>query len=349
MEFKNSERTELSQLGEFGLIKRLSEGVSLKNPNSIFGIGDDCAVISADDRHYTLLSTDMLLEGIHFNLGYCPLRHLGYKAVVVNLSDVYAMNGKPEQVTVSVGVSNRFSVEAIDELYEGIKTACRLYEVDLVGGDTCSSQSGLVISVTVLGRTAKENICYRHGAQEKDLICVTGDLGAAYAGLQLLEREHGIFKENPNVQPDLEGFDYVIERQLKPEARGFLQQTLLKSGILPTAMIDISDGLASELFHISERSNCGVVIYEDKIPIDAATVSACDELGLSASTAALNGGEDYELLFTAPIKNADAVIQMDGVSVIGYITDKASGCNLIARGGQLVPLSAQGWNAFKAG
>ncbi|MCB0484051.1 MAG: thiamine-phosphate kinase, partial [Flavobacteriales bacterium] len=240
MEFEKSGRTELGTLGEFGIIKRLAEGVHIHHPSTIKGIGDDCAVIEGDADHYTLITNDMLLEGVHFNLSYCPLKHLGYKAVVVNLSDIYAMNGIPEQIVVSIGVSNRFSVEAVDALYEGIKKACAAYGVDLIGGDTCSTRAGLVLSITAIGKVKKESVCYRSGASDKHLICVTGDLGAAYAGLQLLEREHGIFKENPSVQPDLEGYDYVLERQLKPEAREFLREALAAASVAPTAMIDIS-------------------------------------------------------------------------------------------------------------
>lgn len=347
MEFENSGRTELSALGEFGLIKKLSDGIVLQNNSSIKGIGDDCAVIARDNQTSTLLTTDMLIEGIHFNLSYCPLKHLGYKSVVVNLSDIYAMNGLPEQITVSIALSNRFSGEAVEELYSGIKLACAVYGVDLVGGDTCNAPSGLIISITAVGVAETEKICYRSGAKEKNLICVTGDLGAAYTGLQLLEREYGIFKENPAVQPDLEGYDYVLERQLKPEARSFLKTELSRAGIKPTSMIDISDGLASELLHIAENSKCGVSVFEEKIPIDAAAVSACDELGISALTAALNGGEDYELLFTADLCHADVLQKINGVSVIGYITDKTEGCRLITKGGQSIELIAQGWNAFR--
>ncbi|MCB0480280.1 MAG: thiamine-phosphate kinase [Flavobacteriales bacterium] len=340
------DRTELESLGEFGLIEHLTKNIELHQKSSIKGVGDDAAVVDAGD-HYKLVSTDMLMEGIHFDLSYVPLKHLGYKAVTVNLSDIYAMNGKPEQITVSVAVSNRFSVEALDEFYEGVYLACEAYQVDLVGGDTSASITGMCISVTAIGTVGKEDVVYRSGAQENDLICVSGDLGAAYAGLQLLEREKKIFQEDSNVQPDLEGKDYVLERQLKPEARKIVIDLLKEKKVRPTSMIDVSDGLASELLHISRQSDCGTAVYEEKLPIDAATLNALEELGLDSTIAAINGGEDYELLFTVPQKDFEAVRSIEGISIIGHITPKTSGNNLVGLGDSLIELKAQGWNAFK--
>ena len=295
----SEERTELEQLGEFGLINHLTKDLINSNKSTIKGVGDDAAVIDSGEK-FMLVSTDMLVEGVHFDLMYAPMKHLGYKAVTVNLSDIYAMNGHPKQVTISLALSNRFSLEALDEFYAGVKLACDLYNVDLVGGDTTTSLSGLCISITVIGEVEKEKIVYRSGANKNDLICVSGDLGAAYIGLQLLEREKQIFKDNSLVQPDLEGMDYILERQLKPEARKEAVESLEKAGVVPTAMIDISDGLASELLHIASQSDCGITIYEDKLPIDPSTISGAENLGLDGTIAALNGGEDYELLFTIP-------------------------------------------------
>ena len=343
--FENTERTELSELGEFGLIDKIKEGVELRQKSSVKGIGDDAAVIGIDKKK-TLVTTDMLLEGIHFDLSYVPLKHLGYKAVVVNLSDIYAMNGKPTQITVSIGLSSRFSLEAVDELYTGILLACEKYNVDLVGGDTTSSLSGLTISVTAIGEADEDTIVYRNGAKETDLICVSGDLGAAFLGLQLLEREKNIFKENPEIQPDLSGHDYVLERQLKPEARAEIIDILELEKVKPTAMLDISDGLSSDLMHICTQSEVGCRVYIDKIPVDHTTGIAAEELNIDPTTAALNGGEDYELLFTVDIKDYERLKTNPAVRVIGHITEKSDGYNLVAAD-QLIDLQAQGWNHLK--
>ena len=344
LENKGNEPTQLGEYGEFGLIEHLTSNFELKNKNSILGVGDDAAIIGSGKQEI-LLSTDMLVEGVHFDLLYTPLKHLGYKAVMVNLSDIYAMNAIPEQITVSLALSNRFSVEALEDLYEGIKLACELYQVDLIGGDTTSSNSGLVISITAVGKQSKEKIVRRDGAKENDLICVSGDLGAAFAGLQILEREKSIFESDQNIQPDLSGKDYILERQLKPEARRDIVQLLAENEILPSSMIDISDGLSSELIHLSKASKVGVQVYEEKLPIDAATVNTCDELNLSALTAALNGGEDYELLFTVPLEMHDKVKSLKEITVIGHVTDHASGNQLVGRGGQMMELQAQGWKS----
>ncbi|UTW64272.1 thiamine-phosphate kinase [bacterium SCSIO 12741] len=338
-------RTELEEFGEFGLIQHLTKPIKLHHKESIKGVGDDAAVIDTG-KELTLVSTDMLTEGVHFDLMYVPLKHLGYKAVAVNLSDIYAMNGTPKQITVSIAVSNRFSVEALEELYSGMLKACEAYQVDLIGGDTTSSLSGLTISVTAMGTVSKEKVTYRNGAKENELVCVSGDLGAAYVGLQLLEREKQIFSDNSLVQPDLEGKDYVLERQLKPEARIQAVKVLDDVDIQPTAMIDVSDGLASELIHITSQSGKGVQIYEDKIPIDPATIMAAEELGLDPTMAALNGGEDYELLFTIKPDDYDKIKDIEGLHVIGHITDANAGCHLVTKAGTLVSLKAQGWNAF---
>lgn len=343
--FQNTSRTELSSLGEFGLINHISKHISLSNESSIKGIGDDAAVIEYKNKP-VLVSTDMLVEGVHFDLAYVPLKHLGYKAVTVNVSDIYAMNGTPKQITVSLAISNRFSLEAIEELYQGIELACKNYEVDIVGGDTTSSLSGLVISITVIGEVEKEEIVYRNTAKEKDLICVTGDLGGAYVGLQLLEREKQIFKESPGVQPDLEGADYILERQLKPEARKDIKSLLERIGVKPTSMIDISDGLASELMHICKQSELGCSIYEEKIPIDPTTFNKAREFNFDPTTCALNGGEDYELLFTINMNDFEKVKGNPDITVIGHTTDKASGYQLISKSGTVHPIKAQGWDAL---
>ena len=345
--FENQERTNIEQLGEFGLIDHLTKKIQLKQKSTLKGIGDDAAVLDFAGKK-TLISTDMLLEGIHFDLAYTPLKHLGYKAVQVNLSDIYAMNGMAAQVTVSIGISSKFSLEAVEELYEGIYLACEKYNVDLVGGDTTSSRQGLVISVTSIGYADEKDITYRNTAKEGDLICVSGDLGGAYVGLQLLEREKLVYIENPNIQPDLEGKDYIVERQLKPEARRDVIELLQDIDIKPTAMIDISDGLASEILHICKQSNKGCNIYEDKIPLDPMTYETAREFNLDPTVCALSGGEDYELLFT--IKQADyekIKLQMD-ISVIGHITEPSAGCNLITKSGVVHAITAQGWNAFKS-
>ncbi len=343
MEEENKHPTPLTQLGEFGLIKYLTESIKLNNSSSLKGIGDDAAVISSSSEE-TVISTDMLSEGVHFDLLYTPLKHLGYKAVIVNLSDIYAMNAKPEQILVSIAVSNRMSVEALDEIYEGIQLACEIYGVDLIGGDTSSSLSGLVINITAIGKANKEDIVYRSGAKENDLICVSGDLGGAYVGLQILEREKSIFEGNEKIQPDFSGKDYILERQLKPEARKSIIEKLKSVGVKPNAMIDISDGLSSELIHLSSQSNCGVQIFEDKIPIDPATISACEELNINPTIAALNGGEDYELLFTVPIEDHSKIKDIKEISIIGHITDLNSGNFMVASGtDSLIEIKAQGW------
>lgn len=344
---ENKTRTELKSLGEFGLIKHLTEHVEIHHESSVKGIGDDAAVIKYQNEKQTLISTDMLVEGIHFDLTYVPLKHLGYKAISVNLSDICAMNGIPKQVTVSIAASNRFSVEALEELYAGILFACKRYQVDLIGGDTSSSTSGLVISVTAIGEADKEKIVYRSGAKEKDLLCVSGDLGGAYMGLQILEREKFVFKDNPNIQPDLEGNDYILERQLKPEARVDVIELLKKLNVLPTSMIDVSDGLASEIIHLCEQSEVGCELYEDKIPIDPQTFDRAREFSLDPTVCALSGGEDYELLFTIPMSDYDKVKGQPDITVIGHMTAKNAGINLIAKAGTSHPITAQGWNAFK--
>lgn len=350
--FENkSGRTELSTLGEFGLIDQLSKSIEITNPESIKGIGDDAAVISLksetqDDDDIMLTSTDMLLEGVHFDLTFHPLRHLGYKSIVVNLSDIYAMNGIPKQVLVALGLSNRFSLEAIEELYEGMALACKKYGVDLVGGDTTSSTSGLVISITSIGKAKKSEVVYRSGAKLHDLVCVSGDLGGAYLGLQILEREKKIFLENPTIQPDLSGNDYILERQLKPEAQKEIIEKLKSLGVQPTSMIDISDGLSSELLHICRQSGCGSDIYEDKIPIDPQTYDRAREFGLDPTVCALSGGEDYELLFTIAQSDYEKLREHMDISIIGHITDKNSGVNLIDKSGNVVKMVAQGWDAL---
>lgn len=344
--FENkSSRTELEALGEFGLIKHLTQFINLKNESSVKGVGDDAAVIDYKNKQ-TVISTDMLVEGVHFDLTYTPLKHLGYKSVTVNLSDIYAMNATPRQVLVSIALSNRFSLEAIEELYSGITLACDRYGIDLVGGDTTTSQSGLVINVTAIGEADKKNIVYRDGAKESNLLCVSGDLGGAYVGLQLLEREKKIFKENPGVQPDLEGNDYILERQLKPEARKDLPLIFEGLEITPTAMIDISDGLASEILHICTQSGVGCNLYEEKIPIDPMTFNRAREFNLDPTTCALNGGEDYELLFTVDISHYEKIKDNPDISIIGHISDKNSGCNLVSKSGTVHPLKAQGWDAL---
>jgi thiamine-monophosphate kinase len=344
--FENKDnRTELENLGEFGLISHLSKNIPVRNATTIKGIGDDCAVIDRGDQ-FELVTTDMLLEGIHFDLSYCPLKHLGYKSVMVNLSDIYAMNGTPSQIVVALGLSNRFPLEAVEELYEGMLLACEQHGVDLVGGDTSTSRSGLVIGITAIGSVAKNKIVYRNGAGEHDLICVSGDLGAAYMGLQILNREKKIFLENPGIQPDLSGSDYVVERQLKPEARKDIIAELEKAGVVPTSMIDISDGLASELFHICTASVKGCRIYEDKIPIDVQTSTISEEMNMNPSVAALSGGEDYELLFTIKQSDFDKVKLLSGITFIGHITAESAGLALVDKSEHESPLRAQGWDGM---
>jgi thiamine-monophosphate kinase len=339
-------RTELSALGEFGLIERITQAVELVNPSSLQGIGDDAAVIDPKDL-MQVVTTDMLVEGVHFDLGYVPLKHLGYKAMVVNFSDVCAMNATPRQVTVAVAISNRFSVEAVDELYAGMLAACKQYGVDLVGGDTTSSTSGLVLSITAIGAARKEDIVYRHTAKEHDLLVVSGDLGGAYMGLQLLEREKAVFHQDPNVQPDLSGHDYIIQRQLKPEARQDVIALFKDLDLKPTAMIDISDGLASEALHLARRSGLGVRIYDEKIPLDPLTIQAARDFHLDPTTCALHGGEDYELLFTIDQADHDKVKASPHFTVVGHMTDPATGCQLMDKQGGLHELKAQGWDALR--
>lgn len=340
-----SERTELDQLGEFGLIDKLTEQVKQYQDSTVKGIGDDAAVIDCGDK-YMLVSTDMLIEGVHFDLTYVPLKHLGYKAVVVNLSDIYAMNGDATQITVSIAISNRFSVEALEELYSGINKACELYKVDFVGGDTTSSTSGLTISVTAIGEVSKDRIAYRSGGKENELLVVSGDLGGALMGLHVLEREKEVFKSNSGIQPDFEQVDYILERQLKPEARKDIVHYLYELGVQPTSMIDISDGLASEVRHLCKHSDLGAVIYDEKLPIDQETYRVARDFNLDPSTCALNGGEDYELLFSIKQADYEKIKDSEYLTVIGNYMDKASGVSLIDREGGSVPLEAQGWNHF---
>jgi thiamine-monophosphate kinase len=343
----SEQRTDLSTLGEFGLIEHLTKDLALTQMNSLKGVGDDAAVIRISDEESLLLSTDMLIEGIHFNLMYMPLKHLGYKAVSVNISDICAMNGRAEQITVSLAISNRFPLEALDELYSGIKAACSFYNVDLVGGDTTSSSSGLIISVSVIGRAKNSNITYRNGAKEFDLLVVTGDLGAAYMGLQVLEREKEVFTANPNIQPDLDGHDYIIERQLKPEARKDIVGFLKDLEVVPTSMIDISDGLASEILHLCKASNSGCHVYDEKLPIDAKTSMAAIEFNIDPGTCALNGGEDYELLFTINQNDFNKIKGNPHMTVIGHITSLSDGIYFIDKNGSSLELKAQGWNHFR--
>lgn len=338
-------RTEISELGEFGLIGRIKSNFSINNTSTVLGIDDDAAVIDAVDK-YLLVSTDMLLEGVHFDLAFTPLKHLGYKAVSVNVSDIAAMNGFPKQITVGIGISNRFSVEAVDALYEGIKLACEAYELDLVGGDTTASASGLVISITVLGEVEKDKMVRRNSANDQEIICVTGDLGAAYVGLQVLEREKQVFLENPDMQPQLEKYSIIVGRQLKPEARMDIIYELKDKGIVPTAMIDISDGLASDLFHICNQSGVGAALYEDKLPIDEQTYQTAGSFKIDPVTCVMNGGEDYELLFTIKQKDFEKLKNHPDIHFIGYIQSKDKGINLVTKAENVVPLQAQGWDHF---
>ena len=339
-------RTEIATLGEFGLIRHITEGIELKNESSKYGIGDDAAVLNYSSEKEVLVTTDLLLEGVHFDLTYVPLKHLGYKAAVVNFSDIYAMNGQPKQITVSLGLSKRFCIEDVEALYAGIRLACEEYGVDIIGGDTTSSFTGLTISITCIGEGEKGKVVYRNGAKETDLICVSGDLGAAYMGLQLLEREKVALQGNDkeDLQPDFAGKEYLLERQLKPEARRDIIEKLAKASIVPTSMMDISDGLSSELMHICTQSKVGCRIYEEHLPLDYQTAVMAEELNMNVSTCALNGGEDYELLFTVPIADHEKVSEMEGVKLIGHITNSELGCALICRDGQEFELKAQGWN-----
>lgn len=348
MQDNSTPRTELERLGEFGLINFLTKNIILKQNSTLKGVGDDAAVLSFEANKKCVVTTDMLVEGVHFDLSYVPLKHLGYKAVMVNISDLAAMNAMPRQITVSIALSNRFSLEAVDELYQGIYLACEKCNVDVVGGDTTSSTSGLIISVTAIGEAIENELVYRDGARENDLIVVSGDLGAAYVGLQLLEREKDVYlSSNKQVQPDLEGHDYILERQLKPEARTDINELLKKLEVLPTSMIDVSDGLSSEMLHICTASGKGCNLYEEKIPIDPTTYNTAREFNLDPTVCALNGGEDYELLFTIDLKDFDKIKGNPNFTVIGHITEQAQGCNLITKSGALYPLTAQGWNALQ--
>lgn len=337
------ERTEISSLGEFGLIDHLTKNIELQNASSLLGVGDDAAVIDHFGKQ-TVITTDLLVEGVHFDLMYTPLKHLGYKSVVVNLSDIYAMNAIPTQIVIGLGISNRFSLEALDEFYEGVYAACSAYGVDLVGGDTTSSQKGFIISVTAIGEVAPDKYVKRSTAQKGDLICVSGDLGAAYVGLLFLEREKRIFRESPNVQPDLEGESYVIGRLLKPEARKDIIEFLANSSIVPTAMMDISDGLSSEILHICKDSNLGCVLYEDKLPVAEDMKKAAFKFEIDPTACALSGGEDYELLFTIPQSEYDKLVLNEEISVVGYMTEPEQGANIITKGGSKHAITAQGWN-----
>ncbi|WBX77005.1 thiamine-phosphate kinase [Tenacibaculum ovolyticum] len=346
LEDKNQERTSLAELGEFGLINHLTKHFKIYNSSTNKGVGDDAAVISPSDKEL-LVTTDLLVEGVHFDLSYMPLKHLGYKAVMVNLSDVYAMNGVAEQITVSIAVSNRFPLEALEELYAGIQLACDTYNVDLIGGDTTSSTKGMLISVTAIGTAKKEDIVYRNGAKATDLIVVSGDLGGAYLGLQVLEREKQVFQVNPENQPDLDNYTYLIERQLKPEARKDISELLKEIEVKPTSMIDISDGLSSEIMHICTQSKVGCKIYEDKLPLDPQVISTSEEFKMDSTMIALSGGEDYELLFTVPIAEFDKIKANPNFSIIGHIVEENQGINLVTRANQEIELKAQGWNSFK--
>ena len=345
IEDKTPHRTSLADLGEFGLIDRLTKGFEIHNPSTLKGVGDDAAVMDFKNKR-TVVSTDLLIEGVHFDLSYVPLKHLGYKSVVVNVSDIYAMNATATQITVSIAVSNRFPLEALEELYAGIHLACKRYKVDLVGGDTTSSTRGLIISVTAIGEAKASDLVYRNGAQPNDLVVLTGDIGGAYIGLQILEREKAVFQVNPKSQPDIEMYSYILERQLKPEARKDIPPLLKQLGVKPTAMMDVSDGLSSELLHICKQSGVGCRLYEDKIPLDPQVISTCEEFNLDSTTIALSGGEDYELLFTIAQADYDKIKGNPNFTVIGYITDKSEGVNLITRAGQFIPIIAKGWNAL---
>nr|WP_299168596.1 thiamine-phosphate kinase [uncultured Allomuricauda sp.] len=345
IEDKSPQRTSLENLGEFGLIKHLTKNFELNQASSIVGIGDDAAVLDFKDKK-TIVTTDMLVEGVHFDLSYMPLKHLGYKSVIVNLSDIYAMNAKATQITVSIAVSNRFPLEALEEFYEGVAMACQMYKVDLVGGDTTSSTKGMLVSITALGIAEENEIVYRSGTKPNDLLVVTGDLGGAYLGLQVLEREKEVFKVNPNNQPDLEPYSYVVERQLKPEARRDIVEILEKLEVRPTAMIDISDGLSSEILHLCEQSGVGCNLFEDKIPLDPTVISAAEEFKMDSTMIALSGGEDYELLMTIDQADFPKIKGNPNLTVIGHMATKEEGAHLITRGDTKIPLSAQGWNSF---
>ncbi|MGL2987839.1 thiamine-phosphate kinase [Flavobacterium sp. RSSA_27] len=345
IEDKNPQRTSIAQLGEFGLIDHLTKNFEINQESTLKGIGDDAAVLDFGTRK-TVVSTDLLIEGVHFDLAYMPLKHLGYKAVVVNLSDICAMNAKPTHITVSVAVSNRFPLEALEELYEGIARAAKEYKIDVVGGDTTSSQKGMIISITALGEADENEIVYRNGAKATDLLVVTGDIGAAYMGLQVLEREKQVFQVNPNSQPDLDAYTYLIERQLKPEARTDIRTLLHALKIKPTAMIDVSDGISSEIMHLCKQSNVGCNLYEDKLPLDPQFISVCEEFNIDSTTIAINGGEDYELLFTIAITDFDKIKGNPNFTIIGHMTEPNEGTHLITRANTKIPLKARGWNAL---
>ena len=344
---KNTKQTRIAELGEFGLIDRLTKHIQIKNQSTLKGVGDDAAIMNYGDK-CVVFSTDLLTEGVHFNLMYVPLKHLGYKSVVVNLSDIFAMNARPKQITVSLAISNKFSVEAVEELYSGIHLACENYGVDLVGGDTTSSLTGLTISISALGEARQEDLVYRSGAKPGDLLCVSGDLGGAYMGLQLLERENEVFKVNPNEQPQLAGYDYILGRQLKPEARGDVVNVFAKLQIKPTSMIDISDGLSSEILHLCKNSNVGCNLFEEKVPMDLQTKKMAEELNINPLVAALNGGEDYELLFTLSPEDAEKLKNDPDFTIIGEITEASEGANLLTTGGSKIALQAQGWEHGRA-
>ena len=345
LEDKNQERTSLEELGEFGLIDHLTKNFELNQPSSLLGVGDDAAVLDYKGKK-TIVSTDMLVEGVHFDLSYMPLKHLGYKSVMVNLSDIYAMNAVATQVTVSLAISNRFPLEALEEFYEGVALACKLYNVDLVGGDTTSSTRGMIVSVTVLGAADEDEIVYRKGSKPNDLLVVTGDLGGAYLGLQVLEREKEVFKVNPNSQPDLEPYSYIVERQLKPEARKDIVDLLKKLEVKPTSMIDISDGLSSEVMHLCKHSDIGCNVFEEKIPLDPTVISASEEFKMDSTMIAMSGGEDYELLFTIDQADFPKIKGNPNLTVIGHMTEKSEGVHLITRAETKIPITAQGWNSF---
>lgn len=346
LEDKNPQRTPLSELGEFKLIEHLTENFKVRQKTTIKSIGDDAAVLNYSSKN-VVVSTDLLVEGVHFDLSYVPLKHLGYKAVIVNLSDIYAMNAMATQVTISIAVSNRFPLEALEELYAGIETAARLYNVDVVGGDTTSSTSGLIISVTAIGEVDKGNEVLRSGAKPNDLLVMTGDIGGAYMGLQVLEREKEVFKVNPNNQPDLSMYTYIVERQLKPEARKDIVELLKQLDVKPTSMIDISDGLSSEVIHLCKQSKVGVDVYETKIPLDPQVISTCEEFNIDSTTIALNGGEDYELLMTISQEDYPKIKGNPNLTVIGYMTEEANGMHLVTRAEEKIPIIAKGWNALK--
>lgn len=343
---KVTPQKDIASLGEFGLIDHLTKDFKIKHTSTIKGVGDDAAVLFENQKH-TVVTTDLLIEGVHFDLSYMPLKHLGYKAVVVNLSDVYAMNAEAKQITVSIAISNRFPLEAVDELYAGIKTAAKIYNIDVIGGDTTSSTRGLIISITAIGVAEKEDLVYRSGAKENDLLVVTGDLGAAYLGLQVLEREKQVFQVNPNNQPDLDPYTYLIERQLKPEARKDIRELLKSLDVKPTAMIDISDGLSSETMHICKNSKVGCNIYEDKIPLDQQVIATCEEFNMDSTTIALNGGEDYELLFTISTEDFPKIKGNPHFTIVGHMTPESEGMHLITRANTKISLKARGWNSFQ--